>query len=157
MTTAFPRPVPRPTAPRPALARLLARSAAGAAGVLTAHQAAVWALHHAGVTPWVAYSLAPTRPLGVPQVASAAFWGGVWWAALSPAAEHAATRAGYYARAAALGALPPTAVGALLVAGGRALPRGGSAGPAGLIAASLLINAVWGAAAALVVRAVAAR
>ncbi len=133
-------------------ARAAARFAAGAAGVLTAHQTAVWALHRAGVTPWPAYSLAPTRPLGVPQVASAAFWGGVWWAVLSPAVERAGARGGYWARAAVLGAVPPTAVGAALVAAGHAMPRGGSAGAAGLAVAGLAINALWGVAAAVVAR-----
>lgn len=121
-----------------------ARFAAGAAGVLTTHQAAVWAFHRAGLTPWEAYSLAPTRPFGVPAVASAAFWGGVWWAVLSPLVERAGTRRACWTRAALLGAVPPTALGAVIVAAGRPLPRGGSFGSAGLAAASLAINALWG-------------
>ncbi|GJG86904.1 hypothetical protein tb265_20850 [Gemmatimonadetes bacterium T265] len=127
------------------------RFAAGAAAVLTAHQAAVWALHRAGATPWPAYSLAPTWPLGVPQVASAAFWGGAWWAALSPAVERAGGAAAYWRRAAVLGAVPPTAVGALLAAAGRAFPRG-DASLAVLLAAGLGVNALWGIAAAALVR-----
>ncbi len=132
-------------------ARVVARFAAGAGAVLTAHQAAVWALHRAGLVPWAAYSLAPTRPFGVPQVASAAFWGGAWWVALSPAVERAAARRGYWTRAAVLGAVLPTAVGALLVAAGRAFPRDGTR-PAVLLAAGLGVNAAWGLAAAALVQ-----
>ena len=132
----------------PTLPRGSARFAAGAVGVLTAHQAAVWALHRAGVVPWTAYATAPTRPFGVPQVLSAAFWGGMWWVALAPAVERAATRSGYWTRAATLGAVLPTAVGAVLVAAGRGAPRGDTK-PATLLAAGLAVNAAWGVAAAL--------
>ncbi len=131
-------------------ATVTARFAAGAVGVLTAHQAAVWALHRAGVVPWPAYSVVPTRPFGVPQVLSAAFWGGVWWVALGPVVERAESRAGYAARAAVFGAVLPTAVGAVLVAAGRGAPRG-DARPATLLAAGLAVNAAWGLAAAAVV------
>ena len=126
------------------------RFAAGATAVLTVHQAAVWALHRAGVVPWIAYATAPTRPLGVPQVLSAAFWGGVWWVALAPAVERADTRSAYWVRAAALGAVLPTAVGALLVVAGRGAPRG-DARPVSLLASGLAVNAVWGLAAAALV------
>ena len=127
-----------------------ARFAAGAAGVLTGHQAVVWALHREGVVPWPAYSFAATRPFGVPHVLSAAFWGGVWWVALSPVVERAASPGAYWARAATLGAVLPTAVGALLVATGRGAPRG-NARPATLLAAGLGVNAAWGVAAAVFV------
>lgn len=122
-----------------------ARFAAGGAAVLTVHQGAIWALHEAGVTPWPAYSVAPTPPLGVPHVLSAAFWGGAWWVALAPLVERA-TGARYWARAAVLGAVPPTLLGAVLTATGRAFPRGRTA-PVVLLAAALGVNALWGLAA----------
>lgn len=129
------------------------RFVAGAGAVLTAHQAAVWTLHRAGITPWVAYSFTPTAPLGVPHVLSAAFWGGVWWVALAPLVERAATPAGYWTRAATLGAVLPTLVGALLIAAGRGAPRGNT-NPAVLLGAGLLVNALWGTAAGALVRGV---
>src|SRR5690606_18539232 len=64
---------------RPALSRwLLVGFLGGAAAVIVFHQGA-WALIHAlGLTPRAPYSLAATQPLGVPVLASLAFWGGVW-------------------------------------------------------------------------------
>jgi hypothetical protein len=128
--------------------------------VLTAHQAVLWALHRAGWAPWPAYSLAPTAPLGVPAVASAAFWGGVWWAALDPLARRAATPAGASARAALLGAVLPNAAGAVLVALGRgpapAYPFG-SAGRARALASAVAVNALWALTAAALARRLRAR
>jgi hypothetical protein len=51
---------------------------AGIIGVLIFHQIAFWVLHLVGVTPASPYNMNPTQPLGVPQVLSSAFWGGVW-------------------------------------------------------------------------------
>ncbi len=131
--------------------RAAAAFAAGAAGVLTAHQAALWALHRAGWAPWPAYSLAPTRPLGMPAVVSAAFWGGAWWAALAPLLPRAAGPGAYYGRAALLGATLPNAAGAVLLALGRGQPLGAAA-PGAALAAAVLVNGLWGAAAAATLR-----
>jgi hypothetical protein len=51
---------------------------AGAVGVLVFHQGFILILHLLGVLPNMPYSLQPTAPLGVPQVLSLAFWGGLW-------------------------------------------------------------------------------
>ena len=51
---------------------------AGIIGVLVFHQLAFWVLQQLGVTPNAPYNMNPTKPLGVPQVFSSAFWGGVW-------------------------------------------------------------------------------
>ena len=52
---------------------------AGVIGVLIFHQIALWILSLVGVLPNVAYNFStPTKPLAVPVVLSAAFWGGVW-------------------------------------------------------------------------------
>jgi hypothetical protein len=51
---------------------------AGALAVLLFHQVVVLIFHLAGLIPFAPYSLAPTRPLGVPQFLSDTFWGGVW-------------------------------------------------------------------------------
>jgi hypothetical protein len=124
--------------------------AAGGLAVLTVHQAALWALHRAGWAPWPAYSWAPTRPLGVPAVASAVVWGGVWWAGLDRLVPRDRGARAALRRAALLGAVLPNAAGALLAAAGRgpaadtlgAAPRGRS------LAAAVAVNALWGAAAA---------
>lgn len=126
----------------------LAGFAVGAASVLTVHQGILWALHQRGAAPWPAFSTAPTEPLGVPEFVSAAFWGGLWGAVLAgPMLRKPTHGAGFWARAAALGAVLPTAVGAGLVAAGRGRPLA-DVDPAQALAAALLVNAGWGAATA---------
>jgi hypothetical protein len=53
--------------------------AAGFLSVLIFHQGTVFLLHHLwGLFPTQGYSMNATQPLGVPQVISAAFFGGLW-------------------------------------------------------------------------------
>lgn len=136
-------------APRPAAAFV-----AGAVAVLTTHQAVLWALHRAGIAPWPAYVLAPTPPLGVPALASAAFWGGAWWTALARLLprDPAAPAAPYYGRAALLGAVLPNLAGALLLAIGRGHPLGATP-PAVAALSAALVNGAWGVTAAAGLRA----
>ena len=47
------------------------------AGRLPFHQAGIALLHQLGVLPRGPYSMAPTAPWGVPQIASTTFWGGL--------------------------------------------------------------------------------
>ena len=60
------------------LAWLIVGFVAGALAVLIFHQGAVALLNSLGIIPRGPYSMQPTRPLGVPQVWSITFWGGVW-------------------------------------------------------------------------------
>jgi hypothetical protein len=57
---------------------LLLGFAAGFISVLVFHQGVIWLLHAAGALPNPPFPLRPVGPLGVPQVYSLAFWGGVW-------------------------------------------------------------------------------
>jgi hypothetical protein len=143
------------TRPRRA-ARAAAAFAAGAAAVLTVHQAALWALHRAGLAPWPAYATTPTRPLGVPAVLSAAFWGGAWWTVLAPLLPRDRGAGAYYGRALLLGATLPNAVGAALLALGRGGASSGGAAPAvapaAAVVAAVLVNGLWAAAAAAALR-----
>jgi hypothetical protein len=50
----------------------------GALGVLVFHQGANLITYSLGWTPNPPYQMRATWPLGVPQVLSLAFWGGVW-------------------------------------------------------------------------------
>ena len=52
--------------------------AAGALSVLVFHQGTIALLHLAGVLPNAPFPMRAVPPFGVPQVASLAFWGGVW-------------------------------------------------------------------------------
>jgi hypothetical protein len=66
---------------------------AGALAVLIFHQGSAFLLYHVGndIPAVVAifgkaaapFNMAPTKPLGVPAIASQCFWGGVWGAVLA--------------------------------------------------------------------------
>jgi hypothetical protein len=51
---------------------------AGALGVLIFHQGVVLAMYLLGLLPSPPYSMRATAPLGVPQLLSSVFWGGLW-------------------------------------------------------------------------------
>lgn len=53
---------------------------AGAIAFLIFHQGALWALTQAGVLKVNTWSMAATKPWGVPQVVSYIFWTGLWGA-----------------------------------------------------------------------------
>jgi hypothetical protein len=59
-------------------AHLVLAFIAGALAVPIFHQVLLWILHTAGVVPFAPFNMAPTRPLGVPELVSLSFWGGVW-------------------------------------------------------------------------------
>ena len=51
---------------------------AGVLAVPVFHQILLWILHAAGIVPIAPFNMAPTKPLGIPEVVSISFWGGVW-------------------------------------------------------------------------------
>lgn len=143
--------------PTPWLVTRLLGFVAGAASVVTVHQGLLFVLNAAGAAPWPAYSMTPTRPWGVPEVASATFWGGLWGAVLiGPLLRPHVGGAAFWRRAFVIGAVVPTAVGAalLLVGGGKRF----SDVPYGVaLLSALVVNGVWGAATAGVVRRIVGR
>src|SRR3546814_2115930 len=60
--------------------------------------------------------MAPTRPFGVPQVVSLAFWGGVWGFVFSWVEPKFPRGAGYWIAALLFGAIFPTLVAWFVVA-----------------------------------------
>src|SRR5690606_27733536 len=101
----------------------------------------IWLLWEAGLSPVAAYRFTPTAPLGVPQVISIAFWGGLWGIAWAWLAGH--LRGGRLGFAVLFGAILPTLVAAAVVT-----PlKGGDPkifmSPAILVFA-LAVNGAWG-------------
>jgi hypothetical protein len=103
---------------------------AGALSVLAFHQGTLHILHnYGGGWPFVtqhfgrfgaAYNLNPVAPLGVPMVASQAFWGGLWGIVI--AAIIRATRGGDLIIGLVFGAVVVTLVAFTVVASLKGLP-----------------------------------
>ncbi|HEX8171761.1 MAG TPA: hypothetical protein VF824_14585 [Thermoanaerobaculia bacterium] len=119
---------------------------AGALAVPLCHQVMLAILHALAVTDRSPFSMAPTKPFGVPSVISLAFWGGVWGLILG--AVLLRTRA-YWLVALIFGAIAPTLVAAFVVAPLKGQPLRG--GPK-LLVMGLLVNAAWGLGTALFYR-----
>ena len=114
----------------------------GAASVLVFHQPVVEVFRAFALTHGIPYSLQPTRPFGVPQVWSLAFWGGVWGALLAATLARL-DGARLLLASLVFGAVAPTLVAWFLVA-----PLKGQAVAGGWMAAAmalaLLANSAWG-------------
>jgi len=112
--------------------------AAGFLATLLFHQVLLGILHAAGAVPFAPFNFAPTAPLGVPQVLSLAFWGGLWgivlWALL-----HRAHGVHRWLWAIAIGAVAPTAVAVVVV-----FPLKGIPVHEATILLGLLLNGAWG-------------
>jgi len=114
----------------------------GAVSVLACHQVTAALLHVIGITPRVPYSMQPTQPLGVAQMWSLVFWGGVWGVLLAAALRRYADGALVIA-ATIFGAILPSLVAWTVVAALKGQPLFGGGAPKAL-AVGLLVNAAWG-------------
>jgi hypothetical protein len=115
---------------------------AGALSVFIFHQGALALLHALGLTPAAAYSLSPTRPWGIPQVVSLAFWGGVWGVLLAAALARL-DGARLVVAAAVFGAILPTLVAWFVVAPLKGQPMAAGGVPTAM-AIGPIVNAAWG-------------
>ena len=133
---------PAPRA-RPDLVRLAVWFAAGFLSVLVFHQGMVALLHATGAVSNAPFSMRPTRPLGIPQMWSLAFWGGVWAIALSWVEPRFPRGAAYWVLGLLFGAIGPSLVAWFVV-----LPLKGGAVAAGWhvsrLAVGLAVNGAWG-------------
>jgi len=115
---------------------------AGALGVLIFHQGVILAMYLAGLLPSPPYSMRATAPLGVPQVVSSAFWGGLWGIVLVWCMTTLRSADRLWA-ALLFGGILPTLVGILVVTpikGGDPLERLQIAG----LLRGFIINGAWG-------------
>ena len=131
--------------------QLLLGFVAGFVAVLLFHQPVLALLNQIGLAKAEVYSLTTTAPLGVPQVISLAFWGGVWgvlFAAIEPRFPRGAA---YWICALAFGAILPTLVAWFIVAPLKGLAVAGG-GEVNRMITGLLINGAWGLGAALLLR-----
>lgn len=131
--------------------RFLISFAAGFVSVLLFHQGVLALLNGIGFTPASPYSMKPTQPLGIPQVLSSAFFGGVWGILLSLFALRIRQPARFWGSTLLFGALAPTAVFLFIILPSRGSPIAGGWQP-NLIATGLMVNAAWGLGVAIVLR-----
>lgn len=124
---------------------------AGFLSTLIFHQGVLALLHLAGASPRPAYVMTPTPPLGIPQVVSLAFWGGVWGIALWLALRSMEGSGLYWVSALAFGALLPSVVALFVVLPLKGQPVAGGWNPS-LIVGALLLNGAWGIGTALLLR-----
>ncbi|MDX1634380.1 MAG: hypothetical protein R3280_07085 [Marinobacter sp.] len=110
----------------------------GFLATLIFHQGLFAVFHYAGMVPSAPFNMAPVPPLGVPQVISLAFFGGLWgivlWAIIGRFAK-----AAFWALAVILGAVGPTVVAMLVV-----FPLKGMDVNAQMWVGGLILNAFWG-------------
>jgi hypothetical protein len=121
---------------------------AGALAVPLFHQPVLWALHAAGMIDRAPYAMDPTKPFGVPQWISLAFWGGVWGLILLLVIGRMAG-AKFWLVALIFGAIAPTLVAGFIVAPLKGQPAGGNAKMAMI---GFTVNAAWGIGTALIAR-----
>src|SRR4051794_21027994 len=116
---------------------------AGFLATLVFHQLTAAALAVAGLSPSWPYQMRPVPPLGVPQVLSLAFWGGLWgilYPFLLPRLPGGLPR---WLWAIIVGAVGPSLVAWFVVAPLKGLPPMAGGNPLG-IARGLVVNGMWG-------------
>ena len=114
----------------------------GAVSVLAFHQGALALLHALALTPNAAFSMKGTAPLGIPQIWSLAFWGGVWGMllAVTLARVHGAA---FIVAATIFGAVAPTLIAWFVVAPLKGQPMAAGFVPAAMMVGPI-VNAAWG-------------
>lgn len=88
---------------------------AGALAVPLFHQVVLLLMNYGGWVDRWPYSMTPTEPLGVPQVISLSFWGGVWGIILGLLISERTPSANFWAIALLFGAVFPTLVAIFIV------------------------------------------
>ena len=116
---------------------------AGFLATLVFHQGGLALLQAAGLTDRTPFSMNATEPLGVPQVISLAFWGGVWGILLVALVKKRVPNGAFLLRALIFGAVLPTVVALLVVMPLKHLPVAGGGDPM-LIAGGMILNGLWG-------------
>jgi len=129
---------------------IVKRFVAGFIATLAFHQGLLGLLYVAGISPRAPFNLAATEPLGIPQVVSLAFWGGVWAVALGPVLKRF-LGARWWLGWTLAGALGPTLVALFIVFPLKGMPMAGG-WDSNLIVAALLLNGAWGLGCAVLLR-----
>jgi hypothetical protein len=123
--------------------RVIRAFLAGFVSTLVFHQGMLALLHAARVSPRAPFAAEATRPFGVPQFLSLAFWGGVWGILLVLILRGGGGFLGFLVKSVIFGALAPSLVAWLVVFPLKHQPVAGG-GRLSLLATGLLVNGAWG-------------
>jgi hypothetical protein len=122
--------------------RLILAFVAGALAVPLFHQVLLWILHTAGVVPIAPFNMERTKPLGVPNIVSISFWGGVWGVIFALTLPRWFSGTAYWIAAPVVGGIVLTLVFMFVV---WPLKIGGlPPNLPGLFIIGFLLNAAWG-------------
>jgi len=124
---------------------------AGFLATLIFHQLTLSVLWGVGLAPFGPFSMAATRPFGVPAVFSLAFWGGIWGVLFALVDRRFPSHGGYWVMAFLFGAILPSTVALLIVMPLKGRPMGGG-WHAPLLLTALLVNGAWGIGTGLIVK-----
>jgi hypothetical protein len=124
---------------------------AGFVSTLVFHQGLLAILHAAGASPRAAFNMEAVPPLGIPQVVSLAFWGGIWAIAMAYALKDFGGASAYWIWWTVIGALAPSIVALFIVFPLKGMPMAGGWDPK-IIVGALLLNGAWGFGSALILR-----
>ena len=127
----------------PSAYKLVIGFAAGFIAVLLFHQPALALLTQMGFAKATTYSFNATAPLGVPQVISISFWGGVWGMIFAILEYRFPRDARYWLYAFMFGAIFPTLVAWFVVAPLKGLPPAGGWQMTRMVT-GFVINGAWG-------------
>jgi hypothetical protein len=116
---------------------------AGFLAVLVFHQGLIAVLYGTGLVPFAPWAMTPVPPLGMPQVLSAAFWGGLWGIVYALLEPWLARRMRWWLGGLLFGAVLPVLVVWFVVQPLKGLPVGGGFAPASVLLV-VLIHAVFG-------------
>jgi hypothetical protein len=114
----------------------------GVVAVLLFHQGALALLHALDLVARAPYSMTPTKPWGIPQLWSIAFWGGLWGVLLAAALARLEGVALVLA-ALVFGAVLPTLVAWFVVAPLKGQPVAAGWAPMAMMVGPI-VNAAWG-------------
>ncbi len=139
------------SAPRASSRRLPLGFVAGFLATLIFHQLALAVLRGVGLAPFGPFSMAATRPFGVPALLSLSFWGGVWGIVFASIDDTFPRGGGYGVAAFLFGAIFPSLVALLVVPPLKGQPMGGG-WHLPLLVMAFLINGAWGIGTGLILR-----
>lgn len=114
---------------------------AGCIGVLAGHQIVLMLLHNAGIAPFAPFPMQSVGPLGVPQLVSIIFWGGIWGIVLGLIAPWFGRGLKYWILVAIFGAVAPTLIAVAVVFPMKGIEPSGD--PINGLITGLAINAAW--------------